>query len=197
LCRAETGEDVFRKPTSTQVANAAFSHAGAHLAYGGDSGEITLLDTAQWQPLMTLSCGNPITCLAFTPDDWILASGHTDGTVRLWDTQTGRLRTKLVGHERGVRSMAFSPDGHTLLSSAVDSSVRIWSVDHARAYGVAYRHSDAAMNTRCAVSLSSNGRRLAVGYSSELKDLPDVLLWDLPPSRRNLPATVATSIYDQ
>jgi WD40 repeat protein len=91
---------------------------------------------------------------------------------------TGTLRGELMGHELAIDDLTFSGDGRTLLSSSDDGSVRLWSVDHARPYGILCRHFESGTyDARCRLSLSSDGRLLAVGYRTPQKDFPDVLLW--------------------
>ena len=46
-----------------------------------------------------------------------LVSSSYDGTIKLWDLQTGRELRTLKRHSSGVDSLAFSPDGQTLISS--------------------------------------------------------------------------------
>jgi WD40 repeat protein len=41
----------------------------------------------------------------------MLASGSTDKTVQLWDTDTGELIATFIGHLNGITALAFSPDG--------------------------------------------------------------------------------------
>jgi WD40 repeat protein len=55
-----------------------------------------------------------VVALAYSPDGRILASASADGTARLWDVASGRLRTKLQSPEERATCVAFSPDGKTL-----------------------------------------------------------------------------------
>jgi hypothetical protein len=64
--------------------------------------------------------------VAFAPDGRRLASAGNDGTVRIWDTATGRETATLRGHQGNVMSVAFAPDGRRLASAGYDRTVRIW-----------------------------------------------------------------------
>ncbi len=72
--------------------------------------------------------------VVFSPNGGTLATASSkDDTVRLWETDTGRLRSKLTGHTRGVTSMTFSPNGGTLATaSSKDDTVRLWETDTGR-----------------------------------------------------------------
>jgi WD40 repeat protein len=183
LCRTDDGQEVFHQSLPNPGINIAFSHDGARLAYGGHFGEVVVFDVNARQPLRELVCGSEAYCLAFSPDDSLLATGHGDSLIRIWDVTTGRLRAELLGHERVVNDLAFSPDGRTLFSSANDGAVRLWSVDHGRGYGIVYRRFEpGSLEASCRLSLSSDARRLAFGYRTEQEDCPDVVLWKLDPS---------------
>jgi serine/threonine protein kinase/WD40 repeat protein len=189
LCCSDSGEEVFRQSLSQPGTNIAFSHDGARLAYGGQSGTVVVFDVIERQSRRELVCGSHANCVAFSPDDSLLATGHADSVIRLWDVQTGRLQAEMVGHERSPCDLAFSPDGRTLLSSANDGAIRVRSVDQGRGYGVIYRRFEpGTSDARCRLSLSSDGRRLAAGYGTQREDCPDVLLWRLDKNGRSLSA---------
>src|SRR5262249_15967963 len=63
---------------------------------------------------------SPVTALAFSPDNALLAGGGADKTIRLWDVAPGRLRRSLEGHRDWVCTLAFAPDGKTIASGCCD-----------------------------------------------------------------------------
>ncbi len=75
-----------------------------------------------------ISQRDPINIVTLSPDGKILAAGHTDSSIRLWETYTGREIRRLHGHEFPVVSLTFDATGKRLISSAGDNSVRVWDV---------------------------------------------------------------------
>jgi WD40 repeat protein len=67
-------------------------------------------------------------CVTFSPDGRTLATAGKDGTVRLWDPETGHEMAKLTGHVGEANWVSFSPDGRSLASAGDDGSLRIWDL---------------------------------------------------------------------
>lgn len=65
---------------------------------------------------------------AFSPDGTRISTAGKDGTIKIWDAQTGNLIRTLEGHRDEVVVAIFHPNGHWLASSSRDHSVRLWEV---------------------------------------------------------------------
>jgi len=101
----------------------------------------------------------PVNTLAFDPRGVLLATGSSDGTVRLWRAAERRqIAVLAVGGK--VRSLAFSPDGRTLAagsSGAAGGTVRLWDMT-GRPRVVTTLTGDAPVR---ALAYSPDGRTLA------------------------------------
>jgi WD40 repeat protein len=67
----------------------------------------------------------PVLSLAYAPHGQILADGSEDGTVTLWDTQTGKA-VRTLTQAVVVNDIAFSPDGSKLGCALLDGTVKVW-----------------------------------------------------------------------
>ena len=49
-----------------------------------------------------------------------------DGTVKLWETASGRLLVSQQGHAGAVYGVALAADGHLVASGGADGTVKLW-----------------------------------------------------------------------
>ena len=67
-----------------------------------------------------------VTALTFSPDSKTLVSGDEYETIRVWDTESGNLQSKMKWRDRtATHALAFSPKGRFLTSGHPDA-VRLW-----------------------------------------------------------------------
>ncbi|KAF8839133.1 WD40 repeat-like protein [Paxillus ammoniavirescens] len=67
-----------------------------------------------------------VRCACFYPHDNKLVTGSEDGTLRIWDQETGAVDV-LRGHTGGVWEVDVSRDGKMIVSGGSDETARIWN----------------------------------------------------------------------
>ena len=69
-----------------------------------------------------------VVALAISPDGKTIATGQSDGLVKLWDTTTWRSRIMLPAHREAITSLAISADNKLLATSSIDGSAKLWQI---------------------------------------------------------------------
>jgi WD40 repeat protein/nucleoside phosphorylase len=105
----------------------------------------------------SLGLASSINALAFSSTGELLATAHADGTIGIWDVETGQALRILEG--RTDRSLAFSPDGRTLAAGSTDGTVRLWSVEQGTCLHTLQGHAGYVRS----VVFSPDGQTLASG----------------------------------
>ncbi len=148
-------------------------HGGVCLAFHPRSGILSATDSSGsgarfWdvsgdRPLPGLLAGHKsrMSCLAYSPDGKMLATGGLDRRIILWDLASPSKRNQvLLGHAGAINCLAFSPDGRTLAScSGLDSTVRLWHMATGQELAVLELHGVAVT----CLAFSPDGTTLAGG----------------------------------
>ena len=71
----------------------------------------------------------------FSNDGKRLMTGHNDGKVRLWDTQTFAELKTLSITKWSIYNLAISPDDKTLAIDAADGTIELWNIQNGEKFG--------------------------------------------------------------
>ena len=95
--------------------------------------------------------------LAFSPDSKRVVSAAADGTIRLWDSASGKSLRILRRHQGAVSAVTYSADGRWLASAGHDGTVKLWE-EKSAAVRTEWRGPG---NAILALAFSPDGRWLA------------------------------------
>jgi WD40 repeat protein len=99
------------------------------LATVSDDGNVRLWDPATSKEIDTIHLNEAVRAVAFSPDGSRLVAGTRKGTIRVFDTKTGKtLMAMPEGHKKVVMALAWSADGKRVASASGDHTVKIWDV---------------------------------------------------------------------
>ncbi|GAB1541332.1 NB-ARC domain-containing protein [Scytonema sp. NUACC21] len=112
--------------------------------------------------------------VAFSPDGKLMATGDSNGNIRIYQVTSGQQILICKGHTNWVVSLSFSPDGSFIASGSTDYTVRLWEVSTGHCLKILREHS----NDVWSVTFSPDGTLLASG-----SDDRTIRLWDVSTGR--------------
>lgn len=145
-----------------------------------------IIDSAEpnaWEPLVVQLHGHTdcINSIAYSPYGKHLASGSSDETIRVWDSETGQ-QTLHIDIERinntpcHVLSLTYSPNSGYIVCGLSDATIRIWDANTGKPKcKPLFGHDNAVLS----IAISPNGKIIASGSADKT-----VRFWDFHTERQ-------------
>src|SRR5260221_3314389 len=117
----------------------AWSPNGQFIVVGYESGDVNQLFADSFTNTL-INGGNEthtsfVTAIAWSPDNSSFASASNDGTVKIWDSNSGELEKSYANPGLSVTAMSWSPNGKSIAYAYTDyggnggyGTVEVWSV---------------------------------------------------------------------
>ncbi len=134
-----------------------FNASSRLVAAGSDELSVWVAPTGE--QLANWNAPSWTTAMAFSPDSQLLATGHDDGSIRVWEWHGPTLLQELRPAEqpaRPISALAFNGDSERLAAAGEDRLIRIWNVRDGALRGCLTGHTDRIP----ALAWHPDGRRL-------------------------------------
>jgi WD40 repeat protein len=114
------------------------------------------------QKIIDLGATSP--ALAYRPDGHRIVTGQSDGSLRQWDSATGKpVGAPMKGHTALVTAVAYTPDGQTIASASDDGTMRLWNA----ATGTALNPNPQHVHFLHAIAVSPDGKVIITGDAND------------------------------
>jgi len=138
--------------------------------------ETTVRDAASLRVVRRIPVGfDQASQAELSPDDGVLAIAGEDGTLRLLDLRSGRVRSARGPRDEPVERIAFTPDGSNVITANSDGELNRWNLREAAVEETLAGHAGAVRS----LAVAGDGKTL---YSASIDG--SVIVWDLAGSRR-------------
>ncbi|MFC9918366.1 WD40 repeat domain-containing protein [Agromyces binzhouensis] len=119
-----------RQVMVTPAIKAEFDAAGERvIATDPELPEATVWDVRTGERLMTLSADSPFETAWFAPDGSAIVTGHSDGTIAMWDAESGAEQLSIPGDGlQRIAHVRISPDGRYLAAVQNNGIVHVHSL---------------------------------------------------------------------
>jgi ribosome biogenesis protein YTM1 len=99
---------------------------------GGNDHSLRFWNIEARSNTFTMNCEKVINCIDFSDHNNLLATGHSDKFIRIWDSRIkegSSVKLRLSSHNKWVSSLKWSPKSpYMLVSGSYDSSVKFWDI---------------------------------------------------------------------
>jgi WD40 repeat protein len=133
--------------------------------------------SVKWSCLRTLEGHfKSVQGVAFSPDGQLIASASENGTINVWNAESGKLVRSLGRNITGsLDTVAFSPDGQLIAAAGYDGEIKLWQTVSGSSAGTLKGHSRFVSSLK----FSPDGQQLlSTSYDNTLR------LWEIAFSQR-------------
>lgn len=174
-------EDPDRETLPGRVGITCLSVGRSWAVAGTRAGRVHILRSGDGQQERLCLAGDPIECVAISPDEELIACGLIQGGVKLVHRASGVPIGGLAGHQETVNSVTFHPSGKILATASRDRTVALWKVE-ASGLVELMRFTSPSARPVHSVRFSPNGETLGILVENEYA----VRLWRLDRLRDEL-----------
>jgi serine/threonine protein kinase/WD40 repeat protein len=122
--------------------------------------------------------------ITISPDSTRVLSASADGTLVVWDIESGRLLTRLSGHRGPVNAGVFTLDGQFVISASDDSTLVQWELETGQRLRTFNGHTAPVKY----LALSANGKNFVSSTGDDT-----VIVWELT----DISATIAWTLQNR
>ncbi|MDJ0689424.1 MAG: NB-ARC domain-containing protein [Xenococcaceae cyanobacterium MO_188.B32] len=123
---------------------------------------VNFIDSDLAKSVFTQTFGS-ILAVAFSPDGELLATGDSNGEIRLWQVADAQPVLTFQGHTNWIWFVAWNPDGKILASGSADQTIQLWNPDNGQCLKTFSGHSNWVLS----LAWSPDGKILASGSADQ------------------------------
>jgi WD40 repeat protein len=163
--RSNPAAPLHRWSHNVSIFDLEFDPTGSALVIGSVDGSANIWRWDSDEPLTTLAAAGParsgVVVAWSRTDPTLVATGTSDGAVRLWDTETSEQIDELTGHAGQISDLAIAADGRRIASASSDGTARIWAISPASTEHVLRAHEGPVTS----VAFNEDGTAIVTGDS--------------------------------
>jgi WD40 repeat protein len=99
----------------------------AFSAAGSEDGTLTVWRLSGTEPIaINHSISQAVCSVAFVPNTSLIVAGYANGSIMLWNPNTGAQSIRRSCHGQGVKAIAFSAGGKLMATGSFDNTAAVW-----------------------------------------------------------------------
>lgn len=152
------------------VNSACYNHNGTCILTASSDGTIKITNVGSAQTVLCMNNRLKASCAVYSPCGKYIACGSEDGSISLWDAESGNLLDEFIGHGKWVGTVRFSKCGSLLLTASLDGTAMLWDVESVSCINVFQGHNGCVNSAE----FSNDGK-----YALSASDDMTIKVWDI------------------